>query len=66
MTEETLRLIHDEAMVCASCIKKRGWDITYEWKLCGYLKCMWDLRRISFAEMTKIQYHYNTYFKELK
>ena len=66
MKKETLRLIHDEAMVCASLIKEFGPDRKYEWKLYGYLKCMCDLGYIRFAEMDKIELHYRAYFKELK
>ena len=66
MKKETLQLIHDEAMVCASLIKEYGPDRKYEWKLYGYLKCMWDLGYISFAESDKIEFHYRAYFKELK
>ena len=66
MKKETLQLIHDEAMVSASLIKEYGPNRKYEWKLYGYLKCMWDLGYISFAEYDKIERHYRTYFKELK
>ena len=66
MKEETLQLIHDEAMVCASLIKEYGPDRKYEWKLNGYLKCMWDLGYISYAESTKIERYYRAYFNELK
>ena len=66
MTEETLRHIHDEAMVCASGIKTFGWNRKYEWKLWGYLDCMCNLGYISYAEMFKIRSHYRKYFNELK
>ena len=66
MKQETLRLIHDEAMVCASSIKTLGWNRKYEWKLWGYLECMCNLGCISYAEKLKIDQHYRAYFKELK
>ena len=65
MEQETLRLIHDEAMVCASYIKELGWNRKYEWKLYGYLACMCDIGYISYAEKLKIELHYRAYFKEL-
>lgn len=65
MKKETLRLIHDEAMVCASLIKEHRPNRKYEWKLYGYLTCMCDLGYISYAEFSKIEFHYRRYFKEL-
>ena len=59
-------MIHDEAMVCASSIKELGPDRKYEWKLWGYLVCLWDLGYINFKEKDKIEQHYRKYFNELK
>ena len=35
MRDNVLRLIHDEAMVCASNIKEYGPNRKYEWKFLG-------------------------------
>ena len=66
MKQETLRLIHDEAMVCASNIKEFGRYRKYEWELWGYLACMCDIGYISYVEKIKIELHYRAYFNELK
>ena len=66
MKKETLQLIHDEAMACASAIKDFGPNKKYEWKLWGCLACMCDLGYISDADKLKIDQHYRAYFNELK
>lgn len=65
MTKETLKLIHDEAKVCASLIKEFGPDRKYEWKLWGYLDALYGVNLINFEEGAKLRCYYREYFKEL-
>ena len=65
MTKETLKLIHVEAMVCASSIKEFGPDRKYEWKLWGYLDALYGVHLINYEEYAKLKCHYHRYFKEL-
>ena len=65
MTKETLKLIHVEAMVCASFIKEFGPNREYEWKLWGYLDALYGVHLINYEEYAKLKCHYRRYFKEL-
>ena len=65
MKKETLQLIHDEAMVCASSIKDFGPNKKYEWKLWGYLDALYRLHLINHEEYRKLRSHYRRYFNEL-
>ena len=66
MKKETLQLIHSQARICASSIKEFGHDRKYEWKLWGYLECLWNLGYINYEEKHKIKQHYRKYFNGLK
>ena len=66
MRDNVLRLIHDQAMVCASNIIEYGPNRKYEWKFWGYLAALRDLGYIDWAKADKIERHYKRYFDELK
>ena len=66
MKQETLRLIHATAMVCADNIKEYGPNRKYEWELWGYLGALCDLGYIEYGKRLKIESHYRKYFNALK
>ena len=65
MTKDTLRMIHNRAMVEADSIVNIEPNRKYEWELWGYLQALYDFDIIDLDEYLKLKKHYRKYFKEL-